>query len=70
VCQPHQISLRVKPDELSDALLFYAGENSLGTGDYMGVVIEDQRIAVKYDSGAFSFVIDMFQSDPYARPFK
>ena len=50
-----KLTLKIKPDALTnDALLFYAGENAIAApgADYLAVVLENERIAVKYDSGA------------------
>jgi hypothetical protein len=46
-----QFKIRVKPDKLEDTLLMYTGANIKGDGDFLGVVVEDERIVLKYDTG-------------------
>lgn len=56
----------VKPDDLRDSLLLYAGENPDGTGDFISLVILNGGYELRIDSDAgknqaFSFVIEPYE---------
>uniref|UniRef100_A0A5S6QFK1 Basement membrane proteoglycan n=1 Tax=Trichuris muris TaxID=70415 RepID=A0A5S6QFK1_TRIMR len=50
-----QISLSIKPLKVHDAVLFYAANDLVGTGDYVGLVISEKSIELRYDNGLGSY---------------
>uniref|UniRef100_A0ABL0EJV2 Basement membrane-specific heparan sulfate proteoglycan core protein n=1 Tax=Rhodnius prolixus TaxID=13249 RepID=A0ABL0EJV2_RHOPR len=52
-----KIELDVKPDDLRDSLLLYAGENPDGTGDFISLVILNGGYELRIDSDAGSVVL-------------
>ncbi|KHJ45819.1 immunoglobulin domain protein [Trichuris suis] len=50
-----QISLSIKPLGVHDAVLFYAASDLRGTGDYVGLVISERSVELRYDNGLGSY---------------
>ncbi|KRY14087.1 Basement membrane proteoglycan, partial [Trichinella patagoniensis] len=50
-----QLGMSIKPVGLHDSVLFYSANDLRGTGDYIGLVISEKNVELRYDSGLGSF---------------
>ncbi|KRZ68952.1 Basement membrane proteoglycan [Trichinella papuae] len=50
-----QLGMSIKPVSLHDSVLFYSANDLRGTGDYIGLVISEKNVELRYDSGLGSF---------------
>ncbi|KRX93792.1 Basement membrane proteoglycan [Trichinella pseudospiralis] len=49
------LGMSIKPVSLHDSVLFYSANDLRGTGDYIGLVISEKNVELRYDSGLGSF---------------
>jgi len=47
-----QISLTFKARRLSDGILLYNAQSETGVGDFLALVIKDDHVEFRYDSGS------------------
>ena len=46
------MSFRIRPQSLSDGLIFYAADGSKGEGDFIGLALRDGALELLFDSGS------------------
>lgn len=46
-----KINLKIKPKDLTDAILMYSAQDSEGHGNFISLAIKDEHVEFRYDVG-------------------
>jgi len=47
-----EIDIKFKPNEVKDGVLLYSAQNNEGTGDFLALVVKDEKVELRFDTGS------------------
>jgi hypothetical protein len=46
------VDIKFKPKELKDGVLLYSAQSKDGSGDFIAIVVKDEKVELRYDMGS------------------